>query len=209
MPGGLRRDLPADAAARLADRIDGAWERTAGAARVFFRAASVRNRTDHTGVVPRDLARQLGMVGPAARASGVAVDVRSTHPFPPYGAMPITLVTQGGGDVSARARLRRDEAERSAAFVSAALRRLPEGAVRVEVPALRPGRLVVSLVEGWRGEICHAVRTGPDGAFARYKIVDPSFHNWMGLQLALRGGQISDFPLCNKSFNLSYAGHDL
>ena len=209
VPGGLRHDLPPDAARRLADRVDHAWERTAGAARVFFRAASVRNRTDHAGVVPRDLARQLGLVGPAARASGVAVDVRTTHPFAPYGATPITLVTQGGGDVSARARLRRDEAQRSAAFVSTALRKLPDGPVRVDVPAPAPGRLVVSLVEGWRGEICHAVRTGPDGRVARYKIVDPSFHNWMGLQLALRGQQISDFPLCNKSFNLSYAGHDL
>ena len=81
--------------------------------------------------------------------------------------------------------------------------------MRVEVPAPAPDRLVVSLVEGWRGEICHAVRTGPDGRFARTKVVDPSFHNWMGLQLALRGQQISDFPLCNKSFNLSYCGHDL
>ncbi len=81
--------------------------------------------------------------------------------------------------------------------------------MRVAVPPAAPDRLVVSLVEGWRGEICHAVRTGPDGRFVRYKIVDPSFHNWMGLQLAMRGQQISDFPLCNKSFNLSYAGHDL
>ncbi len=209
VPGGLRHDVVDGAAERLADRIDRAWERTAGAARVFFRAASVRNRTDHTGVVTRELARRLGLVGPAARASGVPVDVRTTHSFPPYGARPITLVTQGGGDVSARARLRRDEAERSAAFVSASLRALPAGPVRVEVPPPAPDRLVISLVEGWRGEICHAVRTGPDGSFARYKIVDPSFHNWMGLQLALRGGQISDFPLCNKSFNLSYAGHDL
>ena len=209
VPGGVRHDLPADAAVRLADRIDRAWERTAGAGRVFFRAASVRNRTDHTGVVPRDLARALGLVGPAARSSGVAVDVRSTHPFPPYGSTPITLVTQGGGDVSARARLRRDEAERSAAFVSSALRALPGGPVEIGIPPPAPDRLVVSLVEGWRGEICHAVRTGPDGRFARYKVVDPSFHNWMGLQLAMRGQPISDFPLCNKSFNLSYAGHDL
>jgi Ni,Fe-hydrogenase III large subunit len=209
VPGGARYDLTAGAAARLADGVARAWEKTAMAARVFFRAASVRNRTDGTGVVARDLARQLGLVGPAARASGVPVDVRTTHPFAPYGASPITLVTQGGGDVSARARLRRDEGERSAAFVAAALRALPEGPVSAPVPPLAPGRLAVALVEGWRGEICHAVRTGPDGSVARYKIVDPSFHNWMGLQLAMRGQPISDFPLCNKSFNLSYAGHDL
>jgi Ni,Fe-hydrogenase III large subunit len=262
-PGGVRYDLSAEAAARLADRIEQAWEKTAAAARVFFRAASVRNRMDGTGVVPRELARELGLVGPAARASGLAVDVRTTHPFPPYGggglrpptgrgrspsnrsggglhpptgrgrspsnrsggglrpptgrgrspsnapATAITVVTQGGGDVSARARVRRDEAERSAAFVAAALRALPEGPVRVDLAPPAADRLAVSLVEGWRGEICHAVRTGPDARIARYKIVDPSFHNWIGLQLAMRGQPVSDFPLSNKSFNLSYAGHDL
>ena len=75
--------------------------------------------------------------------------------------------------------------------------------------ALRPNQFVVSLVEGWRGEICHVAITDARGAFARYKVVDPSFHNWQGLAMALRGGPISDFPLINKSFNLSYAGHDL
>ena len=75
--------------------------------------------------------------------------------------------------------------------------------------ALRPDALAVSLVEGWRGEICHVAMTDADGRFARYKIVDPSFHNWIGLAMALRDQQISDFPLCNKSFNLSYCGHDL
>ncbi|MDI9630772.1 MAG: hydrogenase, partial [Acidobacteriota bacterium] len=74
---------------------------------------------------------------------------------------------------------------------------------------LAPESLAVSLVEGWRGEICHVALTDRAGRFARYKIVDPSFHNWSGLARALRGGQISDFPLCNKSFNLSYCGHDL
>jgi Ni,Fe-hydrogenase III large subunit len=209
VPGGVRYDLPADAAGRLADRIDQAFARTAASARVFFRAASVRNRTDGTGVVPRELARQLGLVGPVARSSGLAVDVRTSHPFLPYGTTPITLVTQGGGDVSARARLRRDEAQRSAAFAAAALRALPPGPVLVALPPPAPDRLVVSLVEGWRGEIAHAVHTGPDGRIARYKVVDPSFHNWMGLQLAMRGEQVSDFPLCNKSFNLSYCGFDL
>ncbi len=208
VPGGLRYDLPEDAAARLADRIDKAFAQTAASARVFFRAASVRNRTDGTGVVPRELARQLGLVGPVARSSGVAVDVRTSHPFLPYGAKPITLVTQGGGDVSARARLRRDEAERSAAFAVRGPPRASPGPVLAALPPPAPDRLVVSLVEGWRGEICHAVHTGADGRIARYKVVDPSFHNWMGLQLALRGEQVSDFPLCNKSFNLSYAGHD-
>ena len=79
----------------------------------------------------------------------------------------------------------------------------------MRLPALPPHRMAVGIIEGWRGEICHVALTDAEGHFAAYKIVDPSFHNWFGLALALRGQQISDFPLCNKSFNLSYCGHDL
>jgi Ni,Fe-hydrogenase III large subunit len=209
VPGGVRYDLAPEAAAALAARIERAWERTEASVHVFFRAVSVRNRTDGTGVVPPELARQLGLVGPAGRASGLPVDARASHPFAPYRQAPLAVTSQPEGDVTARARVRRDEAERSAAYAAAALRALPAGPVLAAVPPPAPGRLVVSLVEGWRGELCHAVRTGPGGAVGRYKVVDASFHNWMGLQLAMRGQQISDFPLCNKSFNLSYAGHDL
>jgi Ni,Fe-hydrogenase III large subunit len=81
--------------------------------------------------------------------------------------------------------------------------------VRVSPGELRPDHLAVSLVEGWRGEICHVALTDAAGRFAAYKVVDPSFHNWPGLAMALRQQQISDFPLCNKSFDLSYCGHDL
>jgi Ni,Fe-hydrogenase III large subunit len=86
---------------------------------------------------------------------------------------------------------------------------LPEGPIRSSSRPLQPNHLVVSLVEGWRGEICHVAITDAAGKFEHYKVVDPSFHNWMGLAIAMRDQQISDFPLCNKSFNLSYCGHDL
>jgi Ni,Fe-hydrogenase III large subunit len=95
------------------------------------------------------------------------------------------------------------------AFVREQLRALPEGPALVEIGPLAPHRIAVSLVEGWRGEICHVAATDSGGRFAAYKVVDPSFHNWPGLALALRNQQISDFPLCNKSFNLSYCGFDL
>jgi Ni,Fe-hydrogenase III large subunit len=102
------------------------------------------------------------------------------------------------------------EMQRSAEFVSEQLQMLPATPVRTAVPnALPPDTIIASLTEGWRGEICHVAITDGDGRFARYKITDPSFHNWFGLALALRDGEISDFPLCNKSFNLSYCGHDL
>jgi Ni,Fe-hydrogenase III large subunit len=209
VPGGVRRDLPDAAAERLADRLEQAWQHVVASTRLFFRAASVRNRTDGTGRLSPAVATQLGLVGPAARACGVRVDVRETHPFPPYDVTPVPLVGCDSGDVTARARVRRDEAERSAAFILGTLRALPRGPVLAPAGPARADATAVSLVEGWRGEICHVVRTGTDGRIARYKVVDPSFHNWMGLQLAVRGQQVSDFPLCNKSFNLSYCGHDL
>ncbi|HSM93764.1 MAG TPA: NADH-quinone oxidoreductase subunit C [Anaeromyxobacteraceae bacterium] len=209
VPGGVRFDLPDDAAARLAARVQDAWDRVDAAAGLFFRSPSVRDRTDGTGTVGPETARTLGLVGPAARASGLDVDARRSHPFPPYDARPIPRVTGEDGDVHSRAWVRFEEARHAALFVVDALSTLPPGPVRASVGPLAPDRVTVSLVEGWRGEICHAVVTGPDGRFARYEIVDPSFHDWMGLQVAMRGGQISDFPLCNKSFNLSYCGHDL
>jgi Ni,Fe-hydrogenase III large subunit len=95
------------------------------------------------------------------------------------------------------------------AFIREQLRALPDGPIRANETAMKPDRLVVTLVESWRGEICHIAMTDSQGRFSRYKIVDPSFHNWTGLAMALRDQQISDFPLCNKSFNLSYCGHDL
>jgi len=99
--------------------------------------------------------------------------------------------------------------QQSIRFIREQLQSLPDGPVITTPRDLPPDHLVVSLMEGWRGEICHVAMTGPSGRFSHYKVVDPSFHNWFGLALALRGEQISDFPLCNKSFSLSYSGHDL
>jgi Ni,Fe-hydrogenase III large subunit len=121
----------------------------------------------------------------------------------------VPVSTWNTGDIFARAFVRWLEIQRSVAFVGEQLKALPDGPVRATVGELNPDYVAVALVEGWRGEICHVARTGPDGKFARYKIVDPSFHNWTGVAMALRNQQISDFPLCNKSFNLSYCGHDL
>jgi len=209
VPGGVRFDLPVAAAVRLADRLDTTREKVEEAAGLFFESPSVRNRTDGTGVLERGAVAKLGMVGPAARASGLPVDVRRSHPFAPYAAAAVPVATAESGDVHARAWVRLQEVRHSARLVGAWLRDLPPGPVRAALPALGPDRLVVSLVEGWRGELCHAVSTDGAGRFARYKVVDASFHDWAGLALALRSEQISDFPLCNKSFNLSYCGHDL
>jgi len=209
VPGGVRFDLDAGAADRLADKVRKAWGSVQSAAQLFFASPSARNRTDGTGVVGRDLCKQLGLVGPVARACGISRDVRRDHATGVFRFVHVPTVTGDTGDVFARAWVRLLEAERSADFVVRQLGSLPGGPIRVPCGPPAPGRFVVSLMEGWRGEIAHVARTGEDGRFTRYKIKDPSFHNWLGLSVALRGEQISDFPLCNKSFNLSYCGHDL
>jgi Ni,Fe-hydrogenase III large subunit len=209
VPGGVRFDVAPDAADRLADRLQEAWSRVQGAADLFFRAPSARNRTDGTGVLSRELALSLRIVGPAARASGVACDVRRDHPSGMFRFRHIPVVTGDSGDVFARGWVRLLEAERSVEFVLGELRHLPRGPVRTACGAPSPDALVVSMTEGWRGELAHVVATDAGGRFDRYKVKDASFHNWIGLAMALRNEQISDFPLCNKSFNLSYCGHDL
>ena len=136
-------------------------------------------------------------------------DVRREFPYGIYRFAQIPVSTWITGDVFARAYVRWLEIQRSLAFVDEQLESLPGGAISESAGELRPEQMVVSLVEGWRGEICHVSITDERGRLAFYKIVDPSLHNWFGLAYALRGQAISDFPLCNKSFNLSYCGHDL
>jgi Ni,Fe-hydrogenase III large subunit len=208
-PGGTAFDVDAELRAELRRRLDAAARDVAGAAGLLWRSATAMARFEDTGRVDRELASSLGLVGPAARACGLRRDVRKTHPAGIFQLVHIPLVTAESGDVFARAYVRWLEIERSIDYLRAQLAELPRGAAARPCPPPRGGRLAVALVEGWRGEICHVAITGEDGRFAAYKVVDPSFHNWTGLAMAMRGQQISDFPLCNKSFNLSYCGHDL
>jgi Ni,Fe-hydrogenase III large subunit len=155
------------------------------------------------------MAEELGLVGPAARAFGLSRDARLNHAAGIYQFCQIPTAGADSGDVFARAYVRWLEIQRSLTFLQEQLGALPGGPIAGPAGALADGQLAVALVEGWRGELCHVGITDGAGRLARYKVVDPSFHNWTGLAYALRNGQISDFPLCNKSFNLSYCGHDL
>jgi Ni,Fe-hydrogenase III large subunit len=166
-------------------------------------------RFEEVGAVSRETCQELGLVGVAARACGVERDARFEFPSGVFRFFQMPVSTWHSGDVFARAYVRWMEIQRSMAFVRNLAESLAAGPLRADAGALAPGSLVVSLVEGWRGEICHVAITDARGRFARYKVIDPSFHNWSGLAMALRDQQISDFPLCNKSFNLSYCGHDL
>ena len=179
------------------------------AAEVLFASASLLARFEKTGVVTKETARRLGMVGPAARASGLAVDVRSDHPYGGFSYFPVHKMTLTSGDVFARAYIRYVEIKQSLRIIQEQLNALNGGELKRPGAAPAAGMMVVSLAEGWRGEIAHVALTGQDGQLRRYKIKDPSFHNWMALALAVRKNGISDFPVCNKSFNLSYCGTDL
>lgn len=208
-PGGVGFDLDPDRVRQFADRLEAALRDVTGAVNLLWNSSSVQARFEGTGPVTRDDCIALGLVGPAARACGVECDVRHDFPTGIFRFAQVPVSTWTTGDVFARAYVRWLEIQRSLTFIREQLQSLPEGPIRSQAGALKPDHLAVSLVEGWRGEICHAVLTDSRGRFSRYKIVDPSFHNWTAMTLALRDQQISDFPLCNKSFNLSYCGHDL
>lgn len=208
-PGGVDFDIEPTRAAQLLERLAATLADVTGAVELLWDSPSVMARFEETGRVSLETCNELGLVGPAARACGAARDVRQDLPAGIYRFGHLPIATALSGDVFARAYVRWLEIQRSATFVQDQLKALPAGELRSPVGPLRPGMLVASLLEGWRGEICHVALTDERGRFCHYKMVDPSFHNWIGLAMALRGQQISDFPLCNKSFNLSYCGFDL
>ena len=208
-PGGVAFDVDAARLEDLLTRLAATFRDVKGAVNLLWETASVMARFENTGTVSSEIAAELGLVGPAARASGRELDIRRDFPSGIYRFAQLPLSTFTSGDVFARAYVRWMEIQRSVDFIRELVAGLPGGPVRAPCGVPAPDTTVVSLQEGWRGEIAHVATTDSTGRFARYKVVDPSFHNWMGLALALRNQPISDFPLCNKSFNLSYCGHDL
>lgn len=209
-PQGMAFDLTKDICSQLLERIETNYRDVTAAAELLWNTPSVMARFEGTGILAPESCSALGLVGVAARACGLPRDVRFEYPSGIYRFINIPITTWSTGDVFARAHVRWGEIGHSVAFIRERLASLSEGAIQSDTSRpLAPNAMVVSLVEGWRGEICHTIITDAAGRIARYKVVDPSFHNWMGLAIALRGEQISDFPLCNKSFNLSYCGFDL
>ena len=208
-PGGSGFDLDGSLPRTFAERLKVLEGETRGAIELCFDTPSVLARFEGTGTLNIDDAETLGLVGVAARACGLVRDARLHHPCGEREGGFDTPVIELDGDVFARGNVRRREIYASLRLVNQLLKELPQGPVRVPLAPLAADSLAVSLCEGWRGEVVHAALTDAAGRIERYKIVDPSFHNWSGLALCLRGQQISDFPLCNKSFNLSYCGFDL
>jgi Ni,Fe-hydrogenase III large subunit len=208
-PGGVGFDLDKSLIAELQRRLETALKEVEDAVALLWGSPSVQARFEHCGSISRPTCEALGLVGPVARACGLERDVRQDFPSGIFRFAQIPISKWDSGDVFARAWVRWLEIQRSGEFLREQFASMPEGPTRSQLGPLLPNHLVVSLVEGWRGEICHVAITDAAGSFAHYKVVDPSFHNWMGLAIAMRDQQISDFPLCNKSFNLSYCGHDL
>jgi Ni,Fe-hydrogenase III large subunit len=171
---------------------------------------SALSRLERTGVVSYDDVVSIGTVGMSARMSGLNRDLRSSHPFGFYNELNHEPVIKHHGDVYSRVQIRKEEVRQSIKYINNLLREIPAHNVNeMNLSKPRPDSFSISLVEGWRGEICHCAITDPDSNLLIYKIKDPSFHNWLALALAVRNNEISDFPICNKSFNLSYSGHDL
>jgi len=177
--------------------------------RELFSLPSALSRFERTGVVSNEDAQSMGSVGMVARTCGISRDIRVSHPHSLYQELKHEPVIKHHGDVYSRVQVRKEEVFQSMKYLRALIADVPE--ISVTKPLNAPGTdlFTLSLVEGWRGEICHCAITGTEGELKHYKIKDPSFHNWLALALAVRNNEISDFPICNKSFNLSYSGHDL
>jgi Ni,Fe-hydrogenase III large subunit len=208
-PGGVLFDMDVGMVDKFCRKLKVYKQEFEDVSDLLFNKPSVLARFEGVGVLSMKDAQRIGLVGPAGRASQLERDVRTDHPSGiwQYYHIPVSISTSG--DVYARALIRRQEVSRSLEFLLKILPSLPKGPVFTPRGALKPDTLAVSMVEGWRGEIMHVGITDGQGVLSRYKVKDPSFHNWPGLSLAMRNQEISDFPLCNKSFNLSYCGHDL
>lgn len=206
MPGGVRRDLAEADAQQLRLVVANAAHDFTEMVRMALDTPSVLNRFEGTGVLTRKVARELGAVGPVARASGIKADVRRDHPYGRYRKLSIEVPHFQQGDVLARARIRAEETRVSAALIDDTLNEMPVGAIHTSIP--RDGDAKgFSAVESPRGELLYWIRIR-DGKIARCHVKSPSFQNWPILPFAMPGNIIADFPLINKSFNLSYSGCD-
>jgi Ni,Fe-hydrogenase III large subunit len=209
VPGGVAREVSREQLTKLA-AFAGTIAAEAGVVReIFDEHAGVRDRFVGTGIVGPDLATRLGLVGLAARASGAQRDLRADLPCEPYGALGVRKMVRSEGDVAARVAVRFDELAESFRLVAVIAAQAPAGNIRADVDIAAGGARAIGAIEGWRGPVVVALTAGNDGRIARCHPHDPSWQNWPALEYAIIGNIVPDFPLINKSFNLSYSGHDL
>jgi Ni,Fe-hydrogenase III large subunit len=209
-PGGVRFPMTDEDRKTLDERIGELKPQVSNVIDLLFGTSSVRSRFEGCGTVSTRDAHHLGLVGPAGRACGLSYDVRRTFATEHHRHLEIPEYNIATGDVYARARVRADEVLQSIEIIQTLLQEpVQTQCVESNIIPLSADSFVVTLNEAWRGEVSHCILTNRSGGIQRYKVKDPSFHNWNGLAMSLRDTGISDFPLNNKSFNLSYCGFDL
>ena len=209
VPGGVAIDLAAAGIEAIRDLLREIRLRFPVLVQLYDRTTSLQDRTVGTGRLSAALARQFGAGGFVGRASGRAFDARQLPSPLPYGALGFETVTRTDGDVNARVWVRIDEVTHSLALIERILERLPAGDIRATLPAPGEEREGMAIVEGFRGDILAWLRLGADGRIARCHLRDPSWFQWPLLEAVIEGNIVADFPICNKSFNCSYSGHDL
>lgn len=211
-PGGVRHGITQEQRLDLQATLRDFARDAAQVHALMLGARSVQARFQGVGVVGTQVAQDLGLVGLVARASGLALDARSDQPGSLYARNPLPALTQATGDCWARMQLRMREIDASTQWIQHLLQEPPDDLAMPSAPVpirLAPDSLCVSVQEGFRGPVVQVLETAADGSLLHYKVQDPSLLNWFGLAWAVRNNEISDFPICNKSFDLSYCGNDL
>jgi Ni,Fe-hydrogenase III large subunit len=209
VPGGVARDLDAEGIARIRAEISALGKTVALLKGIYDEHAGLQDRFIDCGRVKPELADRLGLAGLAGRASGMAWDLRAQFPPVPYDGFEVRMATHRNGDVAARATVRFEEIAESLRLIGLILAGLPAGDIAAPVPDAPESAFGIGWVEGWRGEVLIALETGANNRIRRLHPHDPSWQNWPVLERAVLGNIVPDFPLINKSFNLSYIGHDL
>ncbi len=209
VPGGTTVDLDGEGVTSMLAELDWLLKEFERLAKIYDDNSSLEDRVRNTGILSAEQARDLCVVGFVARASGLNLDCRIHHPFPPYDRIPVNVPVLISGDVHARAWIRVEEVRDSIRIIREILGSMPGGRIMTRPGGPRPDRSGFAAVEGWRGEILYWVQAGPRGEINRCMVRDPSSVNWLGLEQCIHGNIVPDFPLCNKSFNQSYSGHDL
>jgi Ni,Fe-hydrogenase III large subunit/Ni,Fe-hydrogenase III component G len=207
--GGVKRDLAPDDCERLRAHLRVFETEFDDLVTVLIDAGTFTDRVDGTGVLTNQAARDLGVVGMAARASGIDADFRRDHPHDGYEGLRFEVPVEDGGDVRARLMIRAREVGQSIVILHQVLDAMPDTGLTTRMPEQLPPRAAaLGWVEAWRGPCTHWIATDDAGDIARVKVTDPSFLNWPGLVHAVPGNIVPDFPVINKSFNLSYSGND-
>lgn len=209
IPGGVSADIDSEGKELILAELKQFSKEFERLVVIYDENSSLEDRVRETGILTPEKAREICAVGIVARASGLNLDCRLHAPFPPYDRIRVNVPVLIAGDVNARVWVRIEEIRESIRIITEILDTLPCGELSINIARPSPDTSGFAAVEGWRGEIIYWIQAGPGSAINRCMVRDPSSVNWLGLEQSIPGNIVPDFPLCNKSFNQSYSGHDL